>query len=145
MRPDVLIADQDVELAGLYRRCLTGHGLVVELAASGLECLGRAQQDTPRVLVLDRELPWGDADGVLACLREADLPLPVILTTWEGETARRLVEPPVVLCLRKFFPLQALLEAVLLVSPRRPSDDPATEEFAVATQADPGRNATRWW
>ncbi len=66
----------------------------------------------PHVLVLDCELPWGDGAGVLACLREDGLSLPVILTTWKDAPEARLLAPPVVRCLRKFFPLPALLDAV---------------------------------
>jgi CheY-like chemotaxis protein len=114
MDVDVLIADQDVKLARLYCRFLADHGFSAEAATCGLDCLGKARELAPEVLVLDRELAWDDASGVLACLREDELPLPVILTTWDASpaTARRFVVPPVVLCLRKFFPLPALLDAV---------------------------------
>lgn len=116
MHLDVLIADQDLKLARLYCRFLAGHGLSAKAALSGLDCLAMVHQQPPDVLVLDRELPWNDARGILACLRADGVSLPVILTTWNDsqETMRRLVTPPVVLCLRKFFPLPALLGAIHL-------------------------------
>jgi CheY-like chemotaxis protein len=114
MSPRILIADQDVKLARLYGAFLSDHGMVVETAASGLECLTLVRLQAPDVLVLDHELPWHDAAGVLACLREDGLSLPVLLTTWSASaaTVRRLVAPPVVRCLRKFFPLPTLLDSV---------------------------------
>jgi CheY-like chemotaxis protein len=114
MDVDVLMADQDVKLAKLYCRFLADHGFSAETATCGLECLEMVRQLAPEVLVLDRELAWDDASGVLAWLREDGLPLPVILTTWNASprTIQRLVVPPVVLCLRKFFPLPALLDAI---------------------------------
>ena len=73
MSLDVLIADQDVELAKLYGRFLADQGLTTETAEHGLECLGKVRQQNPQILVLDYELPWGDAKGVLACLRRGRL------------------------------------------------------------------------
>ena len=73
MSLDVLIADQDFELAKLYCRFLAKHGFSAEVAGYGLECLRKVQQHAPHVLVLDHELPWFDAKGVLAYLREDGL------------------------------------------------------------------------
>jgi DNA-binding response OmpR family regulator len=116
MSLEVLIADQDVELAMLYRRFLHSHGLSAETVTGGLECLRRIRQRPPDVLVLDCGLLWGGADGVVACLREEGASLPVILTTWSTspEEVCRLVVPPVVHCIRKFFPLPALLKSIRL-------------------------------
>jgi hypothetical protein len=68
--------------------------------------------------VLDCELPWDDTRGILGSLREDGLSLPVILTIWDTVPTpmEPLVVPPSVLCLRKFFPLPALLDAVHLSS-----------------------------
>lgn len=114
MKVDVLVADQNVELARLYSRFLTDCGWTAEAASDGLECLGMIRQFEPKVLVLDHDLPWGDGEGVLACLREDGLSMPVIVTTWkESPTfARRMIVSPVVACLRKFFPLTVLVDGV---------------------------------
>lgn len=114
MHVDVVIVDQDAELAKLYCRFLANHGLTAEAATRRRECLELVRLQAPDVLVLDHELPRGDAKGILACLREDRLPLPIILTTWNAppKTIQRLVVPPIVLCLRKFFPLPALLEGI---------------------------------
>ena len=114
MRVNVLIADQDVELARLYCQYLAGKGCLADLASSRLECLKKLREQVPNVLILDRELPHRAADGVLASLRMEDLPPPVILTTWSTspKTLNGLVVSPVVLCLRKFFPLPSLLAGI---------------------------------
>lgn len=145
MHLDVVIADQDVELAKLYCRFLAVHGIAAETAACGLECLGIIRHQVPDVLVLDRELPWRDAKGVLACLREDGLTLPVILTTWNAsqETVRRLVVPPIVLCLRKFFPLPALLEGIHCAVNSYGSQDVFSESLQLTQQGDPTWSANR--
>lgn len=111
---DVLIADQDPELAELYGAFLADHGFTTRAVSGGLACLGLVRQQRPRLLVLDNELPWGDGAGVLACLRQDRFPLPVILTTWTTNEDRfhAMLTPPVVVCLHKFFPLPTLLGAV---------------------------------
>lgn len=140
MSLDVLIADQDVELATLYGRFLAARGFSVETARCGLECLGKVREMAPDVLVLDRELPWGDGEGVLACLREDGASVPVILTTWiaSPETCSSLVVPPVVLCLRKFFPLPALLNGIEFAanSYRKPGD--SSDDLELVRQGDRG-------
>jgi DNA-binding response OmpR family regulator len=110
----ILVADQDPQLAKFYARFLGGHGYEVQIARGGLECLAMLRREKSEALVLDKELPWGDGAGVLACLREDGLPLPVVLTSWEtrAEDVYRLIVPPVVVCLRKFFPLSALLKGI---------------------------------
>jgi hypothetical protein len=67
MDVEVVIADQDVKLAKLYCRFLADHGISAETATCGLECLAMARKLAPEILVLDRELAWGDASKVLAC------------------------------------------------------------------------------
>ena len=111
MSVDVLIADQDVELANLYCRFLADHGFSVEGVECGLECLDVPH--VPDVLVWTASCP-GAMHGNTCLSAEDDLSLPVILTTWNAspESIRKLVVPPVVHCLRKFFPLPALLDGI---------------------------------
>jgi FixJ family two-component response regulator len=70
----------------------------------------------PALLVLDRELPWGGGDGVLAWLREEKVAsgLPVVLTS-TADSPPDVAEdfkPPVIQFLPKPFALTALLESV---------------------------------
>jgi DNA-binding response OmpR family regulator len=66
----VLIADPDKSLLAMYREVLPGEGFEVVTAPSGLECIARLRERVPDVLVLDPQLPWGGADGVLAMMCE---------------------------------------------------------------------------
>jgi DNA-binding response OmpR family regulator len=116
MKPTLLIADSDAELCATYRRYLNWHGYDVETAADGLDCLEKLRWLRPAVCVLDRELRWGGADGVLAWLREerATPGVSVVLTATAGYPPDVAVdlEPPVVRFLPKPFALTALLESV---------------------------------
>jgi DNA-binding NtrC family response regulator len=111
MGPAVLIADADSDLCGVCHRFLSRHGWQVQTAGSGVECLAQLRQCSPYLLVLDVQLPWGGADGLLAVMR-TDRRLgriPVVLTSANGPIAN-LVLPPVVQGLRKPFSLTALLD-----------------------------------
>jgi DNA-binding response OmpR family regulator len=114
MKPILLIAESDAELRDAYRRFLTGCGYDVDTAADGLDCLEKLRRLTPAVLVLDRELRWGGADGVLAWLRDeiAASGISVVLTAGCPPEVGEDTEPPVVRFLRKPFALTALLESV---------------------------------
>jgi DNA-binding response OmpR family regulator len=116
MKPTVLIAESDAELRDACRRFLTGRGYDVETAADGLDCLEKLRRVTPVVLVLDRGLRWGGADGVLAWLREggATSEVSVVLTATAGNPPDVAgdIEPPVVAFLTKPLGLAALLESV---------------------------------
>lgn len=111
MRPTLLIAETDVELCRNYRKLFGESGYLVEIATDGLQCLAKLRQYAPDLLILDRQLRWGGADGVLAWLREElyGPSLPVILTTtrWQED-----IEWPVVNCMRKPFALTEFLNVV---------------------------------
>lgn len=70
MSDTILFADTDGELCELYQRFFLQRGYEVETARDGLECLTKLQQRKPAVLILELELPWGGADGVLGCMEE---------------------------------------------------------------------------
>ncbi len=116
MAPVVLIADADQELCGLYRRFFSHHGWQVRTSGGGLECLAQLRQCSPHLLMLDRQLAWGGADGVLAVMRDDPClaRIPVILTSTDAsaEALSDLVSPPVVQALWKPFSMKALLEIV---------------------------------
>ena len=107
MTTTVLVAESNAELREIYRKFLGGRGFNVRAAACGLECLAKLGQETPAVLVLDRALPWGGGDGVLAWLREEGLQgeVAVVLTSTTGapRAAAEDTEVPVVTSLAKPF------------------------------------------
>src|SRR6516225_996430 len=116
MAPAVLIADADRELCDLYRRFFSRHGWQVRTSGAGLECLTQLRQCSPQLLILDLQLPWGGADGLLAVMRDDPglARVPVILTSTGAspEALSGLVSSPVVQALWKPFSLTALLEIV---------------------------------
>ena len=111
--PTVLIADADADLSDLYRRFFSRHGWQVQLSRDALECLGKLRDGLPGFLILDLQLAWGGADGLLEMMREdprlASVPVVLTSTTASPETFSDLTAPPVVQVLEKPFSLSALL------------------------------------
>ena len=141
MKRTVLIAESDAELRDAYRRFLTGRGYDVETAADGLDCLEKLLRVTPAVLVLDRALRWGGADGVLAWLREesATFEVSVVLTATAGDRPDVAgdIELPVVF-LTKPFGLAALLESVRGLMARTGRERPFnSNRVSAAPEPDP--------
>jgi CheY-like chemotaxis protein len=120
MKPILLIAESDADLRDAYSTFLAGRGYDVETAVDGLDCLEKLRRLAPAVCVLDRELHWGGADGVIAWLRE------------ERATPGVSV-PPVVTILPKPFGLTALLESVrgLLEEPFNLNRTSASPEYFI--------------
>jgi DNA-binding response OmpR family regulator len=65
MKPRVLIVDDEPDVLELVDFRLSGEGLEVLQAASGLEGLRMARCEAPSVIVLDLLLP--DIDGLAVC------------------------------------------------------------------------------
>lgn len=113
--PVVFAADGDQDLNDLYRLFFMRHGWRVEVCSDGLECLARLRRETPQVLVLDLQLLWGGADGLLAVMRDHPVwsEVPVILTSTDvlPDGASSFASPPVVQALAKPFSLSQLLDS----------------------------------
>ena len=71
MKRTLLIAESGAELRDIYRSFLSESGFEVNTTSDGLSCLEELHQASPAILVLDRELRWGGADGMLAWLRSS--------------------------------------------------------------------------
>ncbi|MBS0266874.1 MAG: response regulator [Planctomycetes bacterium] len=74
MTSSILIAVGNPLFRDTYASFLRNCGFAVTTAAHGLECLELLQVETPDVLILDWDLPWGGGEGVLAYLREEPIP-----------------------------------------------------------------------
>jgi DNA-binding NtrC family response regulator len=137
MKPILLIAESDADLRDAYSTFLAGRGYDVETAVDGLDCLEKLRRLAPAVCVLDRELHWGGADGVIAWLREerATPGVSVVLTATVGNApgVAADTEPPVVTILPKPFGLTALLESVrgLLEEPFNLNRTSASPEYFI--------------
>jgi CheY-like chemotaxis protein len=116
MTTRLLIADMDAESRTIYERLSSVLGFPVETAADGLECWAKLQIHTPEVLVIDRDIPWGGADGVLARLREdlGDLMHPAIFLTADDppEALSREFGIAIGRCFQKPFRMNELLASV---------------------------------
>jgi len=126
MKARVLVADSDASLARVYCLLLAHRGYEVHTASNGLDCLLKLCDVLPDILLLDRDLLWGGADGVIARIRDgSDLPCPsVVLTTGEGssDALASLLVPPVTACLQKPFGLRALQQALDAIEIQVPPD-----------------------
>lgn len=116
MKREVLIAESHPELREMYQRSLLEGGFAVRSASDGLDCLEKLRRRSPAVLVLDGELRWGGADGVLAWLREEESmsEVAVVLTGLAGHSALGAADlhPPVTRFLAKPFGMRVLLDCV---------------------------------
>lgn len=90
--PHVLIAHSDPRLRNSYSESLSCGGYLVTTSTDGLACLKMLRGIAPDVLVLERKLPWGGAESVLARLREdAALPrIPVVILLGDSELGNPL-------------------------------------------------------
>ncbi len=85
----ILVVEDEPEIAGFIRRGLIYKGYDVDVAPSGEEALGAAQQRPPDLVILDLMLP--DADGIDVCrkLRAAD-DTPIIMLTARDTTDQKV-------------------------------------------------------
>lgn len=139
MRRNLLIAEGNAELRDLYQGYFSRHDFTVDTASDGLSCLEKLRWATPSVLVLDRELLWGGAEGVLALLHEnrALENVQVVLTSatplnqeWKSSRCAQIVN-----WLVKPFPLASLLECVRGVTGEKKAGGPALEGLPGSTMA----------
>src|SRR3954466_2202257 len=89
-RMRVLIVEDDLRMASLVRRGLTGEGLAADVAANGEDALWMAQAHEYDAIVLDVMLPGLDGFETCRRLRGAGVWAPVLMLT-----ARDAVEDPV--------------------------------------------------
>jgi DNA-binding response OmpR family regulator len=78
----VLIADPDTDLLAAYCEAFS-ESLELTTAVSGVDCFARLREQTPDVVVLEPDLPWGGGDGVLAVMHDDDAlaAIPVMILT----------------------------------------------------------------
>jgi len=77
----VLIVEDDLRMASLLRRGLTGEGLAADVAANGEDALWQAQAHPYDAIVLDVMLPGLDGFETCRRLRSAGVWVPVLMLT----------------------------------------------------------------
>jgi two-component system, cell cycle response regulator DivK len=80
-KPEIVIADDDVHVLAVVRSTLQSLGMECRDAASGPEALNLIRELCPQGAVLDVNMPGMDGFEVLAAIRQAALPVKVIMLT----------------------------------------------------------------
>lgn len=116
MKARLLLADPDKSLHGAYADFFSRAGFDVETAADGVECIGKLRLAGAEVLVVDADLAWGGADGVLDRVSgDPNVPwVPVTIATGitlPDELVKQFELPPQ-WCLRKPYRMETLLERI---------------------------------
>ena len=86
----ILVADDDVKVAGLLVQGLRAEGYAVDLAADGDEAVWLAETQTYDVLVFDVMMPGKDGFTAVRHLRKKNILTPVIFVTARGEVEDRV-------------------------------------------------------
>ncbi|UAK25921.1 response regulator transcription factor [Sphingomonas nostoxanthinifaciens] len=86
----IFVAEDDHDTAELIGRVLVGEGHEVEVARTGEGAAVRLVCESFDVAILDRMLPGKDGMTVLAEVRGAGMPLPILMLTALGSIANRV-------------------------------------------------------
>ncbi len=93
---DVLLIEDDLDIAEMYRRRLAADGLRVALAEDAESGLRKLREEPPGVLLLDIRLPGEDGYHVLQAVRSdpqlAHVPVLMLSNFGEPSTVRRALE-----------------------------------------------------
>jgi two-component system, cell cycle response regulator DivK len=81
VRPKVVLADDDAIVLTVVASTLQNYGMSCETANNGKDAYRLILETRPHVAVLDVNMPGQDGFEVLAAVREANLPVSVILLT----------------------------------------------------------------
>lgn len=112
MQRHLLVASARGAMAERIDLFFSRRGYRVNVVHDGVDCVGAMQRLTPSALVLDCDLPWGGAIGVLGCLREGTASkVPVVLLA-ERPLSESEFGAPVAHCLKSPLDLGLLFEAV---------------------------------
>ena len=85
MARNVLVVEDDINIADLLRMYLEKEGFSVRIANDGGTALQEFSEEAPDLILLDVMLPVLDGWGVLMRVRETSK-VPVIMLTAKGET-----------------------------------------------------------
>ena len=133
MSPHVLIAEPNTQKADLFVRALQNCGFHVDVVTSAIACFQWLQESSADVIILSTDLVWGGSDGVLAQMRQGDLPrVPVVLLTAGTERP----EPPVCHVLVSPFRLDDLIRVTQWAACH---SDPNSKQLATPVHPTPVR------
>lgn len=87
---EILVVEDEAAIADFVARGLEAEGYSVRTAADGVEGERLALEGGVDLVILDRMLPGRDGMEVLAAIRRAKPPLPVIVLSARGEVSDRV-------------------------------------------------------
>jgi|SRR5690625_271056 len=107
----ILVVDDEVDIAEALRAVLEAEGYQVEIAVDGEQCLRLLREKQPDLLLLDVMMPVVDGFGVLEQMHKDQLQVPVVMMS-AIRPDKRLADYGVEDFLKKPFQLETLLETV---------------------------------
>jgi PAS domain S-box-containing protein len=138
----LLIIEDDLQLAELLRDLLSNDGFNVIIADTLKEATRAIEKSIPQVIILDLQLPDGNGLDWMQELREKPhgIDIPIIILTGREPELNKFGHPRLIDWLMKPFDEQALLRAIKLAVPSRykrvpkvlvVDDDLATRELII--------------
>lgn len=113
-RPIILVVDDDVPILLLMRNLLREFGFDPVTAGNGQLALAEAQQRTPDVILLDRNMPGMSGDEVVGAIKEIDAlaRIPVLMLTGEPMAPDEIARLGVHGAVLKPFDVSVLVETI---------------------------------
>ena len=111
-RPTVLLVEDDPTLGAILGKNLEARGYRVTRASTLAQALVALDAESPRVMLLDINLPDGSGWDVLRALNVRGRRVPTVVLSAVQVSRSRLGEFRPEACLPKPFPLEALLATV---------------------------------
>jgi CheY-like chemotaxis protein len=109
---EVLLVEDDIDLADVLRRMLVRAGYAVRVATDGKQALTTLAKGTPTVLILDLILPGASGFAILEHIRQQQIPLPVVVITANPLHHDALRQSGITHVLIKPFLIEELLDAL---------------------------------
>jgi CheY-like chemotaxis protein len=122
----LIVEDRRENIVHLANNILKPHGYQVLTAMDGQRGLQRALADRPDLIIMDLNMPKMDGLEVLASLRERQVDIPVILTTFYGseQVAQQAVRLGAIDYVVKPYEVHEMLSAVQKALTNRPLATP---------------------
>lgn len=81
MSHHILVVDDDVAIRSMIQTVLADEGFATAAAGNGVEALARINEERPKLILLDLQMPGMTGWEVLNHLREAQVTVPVVFMT----------------------------------------------------------------
>jgi len=113
-KPVILVVDDDLPILTLMRNLLREFGFETRVASSGAAALTEAHQQTPDLVLLDKNMPGSSADEVIGTLRRdgAMRNVPILILSGEPLDAAEVSRLGAAGSVMKPFDILALVERI---------------------------------